>query len=527
MILLILTGLSLAFYYFLIKPLNYWRERNVPYTQGVPLFGNAWPVVFRLLSSAEVNQKLCQTHADKRYVGMHNFTSPILLVQDPELIKQITVKEFETFPEHRPFIPPDVDPLWSKNLFAMEGGERWHEMRATLSPSFTSSKMKGMFVLMRECSKQFTSYYLRKGGMVTVELKDAFSRFTTDVIATTGFGIKCDSLEEPSNEFYVMGGELTNFRGWKGLIFMLNIFIPTLAKVLKLPMFNKSVSDFFRSIVSDTIRTREEQNIVRPDMIHLLMQARAGQLDREKDASVPETGFATVQESEVGKNFQQRKDGITNDDITAQVLLFFFAGFDSVSTMMCYAVYELTLQPELQARLRREVDEAFSQCGDDLTYDVLMSMKYLDQVICETLRKWPSFIGTNRRCARPFLIQPKRSGESVLYLESGSVVSIPIFAIQRDPKFYPNPEKFDPGRFSEENKNNIVPYTYLPFGAGPRNCIGSRFALMEGKLIVAELIRKFEFVVVEQTKVPIVLSKTNFNPIPDDGFWVGLKPRTL
>ncbi|KAK5641474.1 hypothetical protein RI129_010021 [Pyrocoelia pectoralis] len=525
--LLIIVLVTVITYYLLIKPLNYWKEKNVPYTLGVPIFGNAWPVVFRQLSFAEVNQKLCQDHADKRYLGMHSFTSPLLIVQDPDLIKKITVKEFDTFPEHRPFIPADVDPLWDKNLFAMAGGERWHEMRATLSPSFTSNKIKSMFVLMKECSRQFSSFYLKKGGMVTIELKDAFSRFTNDVIATAGFGVKCDSLEEPRNEFYLMGRELTNFQGWKGLLSLMKIFMPTITRLLKLSMFDKAVADFFRSIVRETIKIREEQNITRPDMIHLLMQAGTGQLKDEKDVSVPEAGFAAVQESEIGKNEKKRKFAITNEDITAQVLLFFFAGFDSVSTMMCYAVYELALQPEIQKRLQVEVDQNFSKYGDDLTYDALMSMKYLDQIISETLRKWPSFVSTDRRCVRPFTIEPVLPGENVLHLEAGSVVLIPIYSIQRDARYYPNPDIFDPERFSERNKDKIVPYTYLPFGAGPRNCIGSRFALLEGKLIIAELVRKFEFVVVEKTQIPIVLSKTNFNPIPDEGFWIGLKPRMV
>ncbi|KAF5272396.1 hypothetical protein FQR65_LT17408 [Abscondita terminalis] len=94
-----------------------------------------------------------------RYVGIINFSSPVLIVRDPELLKKLYVKEFETFPEHRSFIPKEADPLWSKNLFAMEGGDDWHNLRSTLSPSFTSSKMKAMFGLMRECSHQFQSTF--------------------------------------------------------------------------------------------------------------------------------------------------------------------------------------------------------------------------------------------------------------------------------------------------------------------------------------------------------------------------------
>lgn len=104
-------------------------------------------------------------------------------------------------------------------------------MRSTLSPSFTSSKMRIMFELMRECAKQFTGYFLKQGGTVTVQMKDAFTRFGNDVIGTTAFGVTCNSLENKENEFYLMGKELTNFTGIRALKFLLYTLSPTLMKV--------------------------------------------------------------------------------------------------------------------------------------------------------------------------------------------------------------------------------------------------------------------------------------------------------
>lgn len=136
------------------------------------------------------------------------------MIKDLELIKQIAVKNFDHFTDHLPIFPEEADALMGKNLFSMHG-QRWREMRATLSPAFTSSKMKGMFMLMSDCAKNTVNYLVKEsnGKLLEIEAKDLFSRYTNDVIATASFGIKCDSLSEPKNAFYTMGKKITNFDG--------------------------------------------------------------------------------------------------------------------------------------------------------------------------------------------------------------------------------------------------------------------------------------------------------------------------
>ncbi|KAB0794243.1 hypothetical protein PPYR_13863 [Photinus pyralis] len=125
-----------------------------------------------------------------RFAGMYQLARPVLAIRDPELIKQITVKDFDHFIDHSQFVPEECEPLWGKNLFSLKG-ERWKEMRATLSPSFTSSKMKAMFNIMSECAERFVNHFRVEGSedTVTVEFKDIFTRFTNDVIASASFGI--------------------------------------------------------------------------------------------------------------------------------------------------------------------------------------------------------------------------------------------------------------------------------------------------------------------------------------------------
>lgn len=108
----------------------------------------------------------------------------------------------------------------------------WQDMRATLSPSFTSSKMRMMFEMMQECTEQFTRHFLKEGGTVTVELMGAFSRWATDVIGSTAFGVTCNSLDNPNNEFCLMGQNLTTFTGFgKKMRFFGHSISPTLMKV--------------------------------------------------------------------------------------------------------------------------------------------------------------------------------------------------------------------------------------------------------------------------------------------------------
>lgn len=128
-------------------------------------------------------------------------------------------------------------------------------------------------------------------------------------------------------------------------------------------------------------------------------------------------------------------------------------------------------------------------------------------------------------CSKPFTIQPTKPGEKPVHLNPGDVVFISINGIHRDPQYFPNPDTFDPERFSDENKENIKPYTYMPFGLGPRNCIGSRFAILEIKTIFFYMLSKFNIVVTEKTQIPIVLDKKNFNIAGENGIWVGLEPR--
>lgn len=128
-------------------------------------------------------------------------------------------------------------------------------------------------------------------------------------------------------------------------------------------------------------------------------------------------------------------------------------------------------KPILQKRLKTEIKEMFEANNGELTYDAIKNMEYLEMVFQEISRLHPSLPYLERRCIQDYSMEPF----SDLVIRKGTPVIIPICSIQRDPTYFPEPNKFDPERFSAENKLNVNPYTAMAFGAGPRKCIGKLF----------------------------------------------------
>ncbi|CAG9828110.1 unnamed protein product [Diabrotica balteata] len=505
----LLAVIVALFYYYAIRPMSYWRRKGVISEDGNWLFGSQFRLIFKLENAYETLQRIYQLAPNARYIGKYELTKPVLMIKDPKLLKQITVKEFDHFANHKPFIPEGVDPLWSNNLIALKD-ERWKEIRSVLSPSFTSSKMKTMFDLMTECSKNLVKHFSeRNEKIIEINTKDVTSRFANDIIASTAFGVGTDSLNEPNNEFYLMAGNLTNITTlWMNIKLAGFLLMPKLLSLFHVNFFNGPARRFFTDIIESTIKAREERNIKRPDMINLLLQAKHG--NKKKD--------------EIKANHEENNAPITNGDIASHALTFFLGGFDSVSNTMCFIAYELATNPEVQRLLRIEIDLAFMICNGNLTYEVLTTMKYFDAVISEGLRKWPNFPETDRECSKDFVIEPESPDEEPLHIKAGMAVSFPVMCFHKDPKYFPDPERFDPERFSDENKHKIDPYTYFPFGLGPRNCIGSRFATLEMKILFAHLLHHFEIVPIGKTKIPVQIEKGSFNLQPSDGMPLGLKP---
>ncbi|XP_055589831.1 probable cytochrome P450 9f2 [Uranotaenia lowii] len=521
--------LGTLLYRYLTRNDFYFADKPIPFLRPTLLVGSLGPLMMKKRDIMEHFRILYNTFPDAKVFGLFSMATPAFMIRDPEMAKRIAVKDFDHFVDHTGFgaVAPELENshmLVNNTLVALRG-EKWRDMRATLSPAFTGSKMRQMFELISDCGQSVVQYYRGLGGSQVVEMKDVFSRFANDVIATAAFGIKVDSFREQDNIFFTLGKQVVQPNGLVSLLKLTGFTLfPKLMLKLKIDFLTKEQDQFFRGMVLDTMRTRAEQNIFRPDMIELLIQAKKGQLKHQgEDQLLTEEGFATVEESQVGRKYHSRV--WSDNELIAQAFIFFFAGFETVSTTLSLVVYELTRNVEVQRKLFEEIRETQRKLeGRPLSYDTLQGMKYMDMVISEALRVWPIGTIVDRVCVKDYVYD---DGQGCRFtIEKGKSIMVSTIGMHFDPQYYPEPEKFDPERFSDENRHKINMGTYLPFGLGPRNCIGSRFALMEMKTIVYHLLNSFSFEVHEKTQIPLKIAKSMTQFTTEKGVWVEMRPRS-
>jgi cytochrome P450 family 6 len=137
---------------------------------------------------------------------------------------------------------------------------------------------------------------------------------------------------------------------------------------------------------------------------------------------------------------------------------------------MTFMSYELALNQDIQDKLRDEINEVLPRHKLETSYDAVMEMKYLDMIFNESMRRYPIVDRQMRKCVKDFPIPNTK-----LVIPAGTGILIPIPVLHHDERYWENPNKFDPERFNEENVKKQVPYSFLPFSEGPRQCIGLRW----------------------------------------------------
>ena len=158
-------------------------------------------------------------------------------------------------------------------------------------------------------------------------------------------------------------------------------------------------------------------------------------------------------------NFVEKK--LNENEILAQCFLFFIAGYETTATTLSFCSYELALHPEIQERLYSETSSAFDANGD-INYDILSKLPFLDSVISETLRLYPPVLRLGREAMEDIQLE-----NTDITIAKGVIAEIPVYAIHHSEEYYENASEFNPDRFMPENRANIKPNTYLPFGSGP------------------------------------------------------------
>lgn len=347
-----LVSIITAVYIYFKNAFNYWKLRGIPFVKPIFPFGNL-KVFQKPVHVTEFSQEIYnKLKGNSKYCGIYMFAAPVAMILDLDLVRSILVTDFGNFTDKGLYSNEKDDPL-SASLFTLDG-EKWKKLRNKFTPSFTPAKMKFCFSTVVEVGERLKYTVVERiKENKPFELKDLISRFTTDVIGTCAFGIECNSLKNPSAEFKEMGQKVFKFKHSK-LVEVLVTGFKDLARRLHVKPLLDDVSAFFRNVVRETVEYREKNNVHRNDFMDILIKLK-------------NEGINDV-------------DKLTLNEIAAQTLLFFVAGLETTSATLTFSLYELAVNPEMQTKARKEVQEAYKKHGT-LTYEMIMDIPYIEQVI--------------------------------------------------------------------------------------------------------------------------------------------------
>uniref|UniRef100_A0AC34RMV4 Cytochrome P450 n=1 Tax=Panagrolaimus sp. JU765 TaxID=591449 RepID=A0AC34RMV4_9BILA len=439
-----------AIYYYLDQHNEYWHKKGVPGPKGNILFGS----LLELFKSQHEFDRI-NTEKYGETFGTMLLGTPELVTNDLDFIQQVLIKNFDAFPDRLDVAKSTKDELRG-NFLTVKRGDDWRRIRHRITPAFTSSKMKRLINVMHLCSKELLKNLegFSKTGE-DVPLKDTLSKLTMNVIGKSVFAADLNSFDETNS---------SPFLNYASKFFKINLTDPIFLILVSFP----NLCGYWTKLTGKAV--------LQPDVIDYFTTTLNYIMDeRLKDPEAPKN----VSRAE------KDKKTVSRGEVLAQLVIFLAAGYETTASTLHYVCYILSHRPEIQDKLREEVLSVLDG-KETIEYDDMKNLEYMDQVINETLRMYPPAVRLNRLCQKNIELNG-------IEIEKDSAFSFDVYNIHHDPNNYPDPYEFDPERFTPENKAARHPMAFLPFGAGPRICLGMRFAEYEMRVALTDLIKNFEF----------------------------------
>ncbi|XP_049519118.1 cytochrome P450 3A4 [Dermacentor silvarum] len=424
--------------------------------------------------------------------GFYEGELPKVVISDLDMIKECFVKEAHMFRDRMPLII-EVEPIKS-SLLALRGDE-WKRVRSVLNPTFSSAKMKLMSQVMNACGNTLVEVMSERlaVGQDTIDVTKTSQALSMDVITKCALAWQVDCQRNVDDPTLRLLQRI--FLEVDQRMMASAVAIPILRKIyawiFPLITYGKmllQIADNLRNVIAVRSAEREGKQGSSVDIIQLMLDSRIEAAHQGSD-----------------------KVEITDRHLVANCFVFLAGGFETTATTLAFLLYELARHPEEQDNLYQEVKSQLTESSVHLGYDDVQKLKRMDAVISECLRLYPPIVlFTARVCARDTPI----AGYT---MPAGAHVILPTWHVHHNPNIWPEPHKFIPDRFlsdsGQEERRHAA--AYVPFGLGPRECIGRRFALLELKTVLAKLVRTYVFSVCDDADDPIKLTvpTVTLNPV--------------
>ncbi|XP_054930881.1 cytochrome P450 3A14-like isoform X2 [Dermacentor andersoni] len=493
------------------KKFSYFKELGIPGPEPNLLWGNIWE--YHSLGRHKALDKWCREYGD--ICGFYNGDVPFLVVKDLDFLKYAYIENFKNFTARGVTMRTDQQHPVVGQMVIHVRGDKWRRMRSCVTSGFTTRKLKQMVPHIAESAEVFMDMLEPHADTEEeVNLRLQFQALSMDYIGQAAFGIETCFQREVDDIFFttarrVLPGVMT------GPAHMIAQSTTTLGKAMKpfywfLGKFGSLTFKVFSEETTKMIEMRKTHPELRkPDILQNLLDAELE--DEALSEAVTKSGAQQTADS-----MKKRVRALSPREVIMNATLLFMGGFESTSISMCYLTFLLAKHQDVQDRLREEVKEAVSESGT-LDYKVLTKkLKYLIQVVEEGLRLHPpTVVATSRQAEEDFEWRGVK-------FKAGTCIMSPTFQLHRDPRYWVDPDTFDPERFSPENQPSIHKMAFQPFGLGPRHCVGFQMARLEIRYTLARLVQRYRVELGESQKGEMKMGGYAMMSAPENGPWLKL-----
>ena len=441
--------IPIVVYFYFKHKYSFWSKQGISGPKPIPFLGTLY------CYKGTVHEDEYEISKYGRLIGCYDVVTPVLMVTDPEVIKEVTVKRFSSFNANHLFFGDKI----LKQMLVQKSGEEWKKMRSHTTPMFTASKIKTMLPTIEESGKvlitHIDKYVESQGGEnVPIKLRGYMGLFSIDIISKVAFSTDIQAFEKGESDEAIK--KFTGLSQPSTVKYILSMFMPRkLRELMEFSVFPRDCIEYTLSFLRTVVEQKKQEG-----------------------------NKVAKKENEKFLDLFIKADVFTDEEILANAVMIFGGGLETTRTSLVLCLYFLSFHQEIQEKLFQEIKDLYDK--EKFDADNIMAAEYLGAVVNETLRYYPPITRVDRIATEDVTLN------SGITIPKGGIVRFPIYSIHHQEEYFPDNMEFKPERFIPENRESVKD-VFISFFTGQRNCLGMRFASLEIRWVIGHLVLKYKF----------------------------------